>query len=66
VKYEGKSSGGSGTIVYFSCEDCAIEAARAAAHGGRICRPKFSIGPYGFIAFITDTEGNMVGLHSRQ
>lgn len=66
VKYEGKSSGDGGTIVYFSCVDCATEAARAAQSGGRVFKEKFSIGPYGFIALILDTEGNMVGLHSTQ
>ena len=57
---------GIGTLVYFTCVDCAVEAARAAAHGGQIVRPKFSIGPYGYITFIADTEGNTIGLHSRQ
>jgi uncharacterized protein len=57
-------SGGGGTLVYFSCEDCATEAARAEAGGGRIFKPKFSIGQYGYIALVTDTEGNMIGLHS--
>lgn len=64
VKYEGKSPGEGGTIVYFSCENCAVEAARAAQSGGRIFKDKFSIGPYGFIALVIDTEGNMIGLHS--
>ena len=27
--------------------------------------PKYSIGEYGFVALVTDTEGNMLGLHSR-
>lgn len=66
VKYEGKPSGDGGTIVYFSCEDCATEAARATRNGGRVFKEKFSIGPYGFIALIFDTEDNMVGLHSRK
>ena len=64
VKYEGKSSGDGGTLVYFSCVDCAIEASRAAKNGGRVFKEKFSIGSYGFIALIFDTEGNMIGLHS--
>lgn len=59
-------SGGMGTLVYFLCEDCAVEASRAAAAGGRICKPKTSIGHYGFIALVTDTEGNMIGLHSQK
>ncbi len=64
VKMEGCPSGGMGTLVYFSCEDCAIEASRVEPAGGKICKPKMSIGQYGFIALVMDTEGNMVGLHS--
>ena len=64
VHYEGYPSGGNSTLVYFGCDDCAVEAARAAAHGGKIFKDKFSIGPHGFIALVTDTEGNMIGLHS--
>jgi predicted enzyme related to lactoylglutathione lyase len=64
VKMEGKDSGCGGTVIYFSCEDCAAEAGRAAENGGKLVKEKFSIGPYGFIAFVEDTEGNMVGLHS--
>ncbi len=66
AQMERKSSGGGGTIIYFSCADCSVEAARAEKNGGRVERPKFSIGQYGFISFITDTEGNMIGLHSMQ
>ena len=66
VKMQGKDSGIGGTIVYFNCADCAVEAGRAAQNGGRIHRLKFSIGQYGFIAFVLDTEGNMIGLHSRR
>ena len=64
VKMDGKDPGGGGTIVYFSCEDCAVEAARAAKNGGEVFKEKFSIGEYGFIALVVDTEGNMFGLHS--
>jgi hypothetical protein len=64
VHMEGVPSGGSGTMVYFSCEDCAVEAARAAEAGGGISRAKMPIGEYGFIALVKDTEGNLIGLHS--
>ncbi|MCB0347380.1 MAG: VOC family protein [Bdellovibrionales bacterium] len=64
VKMEGVTAGGNSTIVYFSCVDCAVEEKRAAASGGKISKSKFSIGPYGFIALVEDTEGNMFGLHS--
>jgi predicted enzyme related to lactoylglutathione lyase len=66
VKMPGFPSGGNSTIVYFACEDCANEAKRAAASGGKIFKDKFSIGEYGFIALVTDTEGNMIGLQSMQ
>ncbi|HEY2711174.1 MAG TPA: VOC family protein [Chthoniobacterales bacterium] len=64
IRMEGKDSGTGGTIVYFSCDDCAVTAARAVENGGRVQKPKLSIGQYGFIALIYDTEDNMIGLHS--
>ena len=64
VKMTGCASGGGGTLVYFGCDDCAVEAARAAQNGGSIFKEKFSIGEYGFIAIAYDTEGNMIGFHS--
>ena len=66
VRMEGFSSGGNSTIVYFRCDDCAVEEARAAGSGGQVQRSKTSIGEYGFISLVIDTEGNMIGLHSMQ
>ena len=65
VKMAGCPSGGS-TLVYFSCDDCSVEAARAATNGGKVFKDKMPIGQYGFIALVEDTEGNMIGLHSMQ
>lgn len=53
-----------GTLIYFSCLDCAVEAQRAAENGGTIHLPKQSIAPYGFMAIVGDSEGNAIGLHS--
>lgn len=64
VKMEGFPSGGVGTLVYFACDDCAVQAARATAHGGRLCKEKTPIGEHGFFALAQDTEGNTVGFHS--
>lgn len=64
VKMQGMPSGGNSTIAYFGCDDCAVEASRVVPAGGKIHRDKFSIGQYGFIALVLDTEGNMFGLHS--
>jgi uncharacterized protein len=63
VKMDGVTSGGSGTIPYFHCEEVAVEEGRVVAAGGHIHKPKISIGQYGFMALILDTEGNMIGLH---
>ena len=63
-KMEGKDSGSGGTIIYFSCEDCGETAIKALAAGGRMQLEKMSIGVYGFISLVYDTEGNMIGLHS--
>lgn len=64
VKMQGMPSGGNSTLVYFNAQDCAVEAKRAAGAGGRIFKDKMSIGPYGHIALVVDTEGNMIGIHS--
>ena len=66
IRMDGVPSGAGGTMVYFSCENCAVEAARTAESGGSISRDKTSIGEYGFIAIVSDTEGNMIGLHSNE
>ena len=65
-RMEGVPSGGNSTLVYFSCEDCAVEAGRVVPAGGKIMKEKFAIGQYGFVALGFDTEGNMFGLHSRK
>ncbi|MDX2005600.1 MAG: VOC family protein [Meiothermus sp.] len=64
VKSEHSRPGVGGTLVYFSVEDCAVEASRVAAAGGKIVRPKFSIGEFGWVTLCQDTEGNMFGLNS--
>jgi predicted enzyme related to lactoylglutathione lyase len=66
VKMEGVRSGGNSTIVYFTCADCAVEEGLAEKLGANIHRRKMSIGEYGFVSLLNDTEGNMIGLHSMQ
>jgi predicted enzyme related to lactoylglutathione lyase len=53
-----------GTLVYFSVEDCAKEESRVVAAGGKVVRPKFSIGEFGWVTLCEDTEGNMFGFSS--
>jgi uncharacterized protein len=64
VKMEGYGPASHGNIIYFSCEDCAVEESRVLGAQGDIVRTKESIGQYGFMALIKDTEGNIIGLHS--
>ena len=64
VRMPGFKAGANSVLVYFSCEDCAVEAAKVAKIGGRIQKEKTSIGQYGYMALAFDTEGNMFGLHS--
>ncbi|MBX9768778.1 MAG: hypothetical protein K2X47_16005 [Bdellovibrionales bacterium] len=66
VRMEGFGSNGNGVIVYFTSEDCGIEEKRIASAGGKVQRPKTSIGQYGFITLGVDTEGNVFGIHSQK
>ena len=54
-----------GSLVYLNVEgfmDQAIQ--RAEANGSKVLFPKTSIGEHGFIAHISDSEGNRIALHS--
>jgi predicted enzyme related to lactoylglutathione lyase len=60
----GFRAGGNSVLVYFRAADCAVETARAVAAGGRVQKKKASIGEWGFISLVIDSEGNMIGIHS--
>jgi uncharacterized protein len=60
----GPSSGGNSVIVYFKCDDCEVESKRAPLNGGKVKKQKFAIGEHGFMSLVSDTEGNIIGLHS--
>jgi predicted enzyme related to lactoylglutathione lyase len=64
VKLANAKPGPGGSMVYFSCDDCAVEQGRAEAAGGSVIQPKQSIGEHGFVSIVADTEGNMIGFHS--
>jgi uncharacterized protein len=66
VKSPHARPGMGGTMVYFSVQDCAIEESRVVGAGGKIIRPKFSIGEFGWVTLCEDTEGNGFGLNSVQ
>ena len=65
VKFEGFPAGKNSVIIYFTCADCQVEEGRVQENGGKVYKEKFSIGQYGFISLVTDSEGNMIGLHSQ-
>lgn len=54
------------TVVYFACEDCAVEESRVESAGGKIFQPKMSLGEHGFCSICIDSEGNTFGLYSMQ
>jgi uncharacterized protein len=61
-----KKPGTGGTLAYFTCDDCSIEASRVKDAGGKVLQQKFQIGQHGFCSIIMDTEGNTIGLHSME
>ena len=74
----GKASGGlcqskmhkpskSGSIIYLNANpDLKKALSKVEKAGGQVTMPKTSIGENGFMAFMIDTEGNSVGLHSNK
>ncbi len=65
VESTNSSLNGNNTVVYFSSNDCTTEELRIEQAGGQIIKSKTPIGEFGFIALFKDTEGNTIGLHSR-
>jgi predicted enzyme related to lactoylglutathione lyase len=56
--------GAGGTMVYFACDDCAVEISRVEAAGGMVISKKMSIGQFGYCGICIDSEGNQIGFHS--
>lgn len=57
--------GSGGSVIYLNANpDLQLVLDRIEAAGGKIIMPKTSIGPNGFMAFFTDSEGNTMALHS--
>ena len=54
-----------GILVYFNADGRLTEAvAQAVVHGGTVVEAPHAIGPHGFRALVTDSEGNRLALHS--
>lgn len=66
IEGQGYEPSDKGALVYLNGgDDLSVPLSKVEAAGGKILLPKTSIGPHGFMAHITDTEGNKLGLHSR-
>lgn len=57
-----------GTLVYFTTPsgDLLEDEKRVTEAGGKVEKSKESIGEYGFMSVIHDSEGNRIALHSRE
>lgn len=66
VESENLHSDGNNTIIYFASEDCITEQTRVEEAGGKILKPRMSIGEFGFISLFSDLDGNTIGLYSRK
>jgi hypothetical protein len=67
VERKGRGPSREGALVYLNCTgklDGVLS--RVEQAGGKVVMPKTDLGPPGFIAIVTDTEGNQVGLHAER
>ena len=65
VLMEHMSPGVGGTMVYLNVNgELDAVLSRIESAGGKIIRPKFSIGEFGWVTLCEDTQGNMFGLSS--
>ena len=65
IQGEGYVPSTDGAVIYLACDpDLRPALERVEMAGGKILAPRTDIGENGFFAFILDTEGNKVGLHS--
>lgn len=53
-----------GPVIYFTCPDIDGTLERVPGLGGKVMLPKKDIGEYGYIAWLEDSEGNTVALHT--
>lgn len=65
VNGDGYKPSTEGTVVYFMTENIAKFMEKVEANGGKKLSETMDIGEHGFCAFFMDTEGNKLGIHSR-
>lgn len=55
-----------GSMVYFSVEDIQSILKNVEQLNGKILSGKTSIGEFGYVGHFEDSEGNRIGIHSRE
>lgn len=66
VQAEGCVPSRDGVMIYFTAPDMITNLERVPAAGGTVITGRSSIGKFGYVAIILDSEGNRIGLHSRE
>jgi uncharacterized protein len=67
IQGEGYTPSAEGVVIYLNCNPNLQEMLdRVEEAGGSVLLPKTSIGGNGWMAFILDSEGNKIGLHSNE
>lgn len=64
VPRENDNSSAHGPLIYFATTEIGGALSRVAEAGGQVILPETSIGAFGRIAHILDSEGNRVALHN--
>lgn len=64
VKMQFNKPSPNGTVIYFNCDDCAVQEARAREKGVEILASKTQLPHFGFSALLRDSENNTIGLYS--
>lgn len=67
VKYDMATPSPNGVMIYLNANpDLSTVLEKVEQEGGQIVLPKTQISPeIGYMAFIIDTEGNKIGMHSQ-
>lgn len=68
VRHNDCKPSATGTLVHFESPSGLLdnELKLIEKAGGKIMKPKTSTAPHGFYAFVQDTEGNVIGIHSKK
>jgi len=65
IEGQGYEPSNKGSLIYLNGgDDLSVPLAKVEAAGGKVLMPKTAIGPNGFMAHFTDSEGNKVAFHS--